>query len=558
MMRQFNPARLRRLAARGLWLAPALVFLLVALGTQDGSSYFLHFDTPTQDAAAIDLLRGCWGYSGHKPVIMLLLAVPFALGGISPLWETALLAVLGAVSVAATFQIASHLLGSRRWALLAALWLVSLPSFLYFSRIHVMYPLAFFLLAVWLQLEEHPGWAGLMFGLSLLAHANFMVPIAAWLGFSVLLDSGFRNLRSAGRLAVSFLLTYAAVEFVRYLFTGEVLGWTRYILFDEVLRQAGSTFDTRWTHVVELIAFTNGWPNAIFLLLSILYLVVRRPRVPAADVAFATAWSMLLFFSYRAAADQALIPRMWVTVYPLAGIVSLFTLRRITGALQGRLPGDARRLASGVIALAVAAALIPSAVEAAAYSRTRYPVVARAMEQAAQAGLPVRYFGNFNVANFYAAAHHTEAVINEPALDVITGDTRAVLVFEIRGEEAPATLAGLCRLGWDRAGAYTVTRYDGHLPASRHDRAEVFYLTSADLEALRGQTFAPAPSASTGAVEVWWPRRPAGEFTVTSDPARYIYYYPGDGCLATPPYAQDTKWWYEIILEKLASFAAPR
>ena len=119
MMRQFNPARLRRRAARGLWLAPALVFLLVALGTQDGSSYFLHFDTPTQDAAAIDLLRGCWWDSGHKPGIMLLLAVPFALGGISPLWETALLAVLGAVSVAATFQIASHLLGSRRWALLA-------------------------------------------------------------------------------------------------------------------------------------------------------------------------------------------------------------------------------------------------------------------------------------------------------------------------------------------------------------------------------------------------------------------------------------------------------
>ncbi|MEJ2150724.1 MAG: hypothetical protein P8Z40_14775, partial [Chloroflexota bacterium] len=130
------------------WLLPALVALLVVLGTLDSSSYFLHFDTATESHAALDLLNGCLGYSASKPLPMWVMVPVLVLGNGSPVWEMVPLAILSALALAALFRLVARLTGSTRWAMVAALWYVSLPTILYYTRIHIGYPLAFFTLGL--------------------------------------------------------------------------------------------------------------------------------------------------------------------------------------------------------------------------------------------------------------------------------------------------------------------------------------------------------------------------------------------------------------------------
>ena len=143
------------------WFLPALIFLLVAIGSLDRSSIFLHFDTPLQDVTAADLLLGCFGTTSYKPVVALLLTGAFTVGGVNPAIEIILLVVSGIVATAAQFRLTARLTGSARWAVLATLWFVSLPTILYYTRMHMGYPLAAFTLGLLLFSEKRYAWAGI-------------------------------------------------------------------------------------------------------------------------------------------------------------------------------------------------------------------------------------------------------------------------------------------------------------------------------------------------------------------------------------------------------------
>ncbi len=540
------------------WLLPALVALLVALGTLDSSSYFLHFDTATESHAALDLLNGCLGYSASKPLPMWVMVPVLALGNGSPVWEMVPLAILSALALAALFRLVARLTGSTRWAMVAALWYVSLPTILYYTRIHIGYPLAFFTLGLAAQGERRYVWSGVAFGLAITAHPNFVVPIACWLFWSGLvhLFAGADTTRFWARLADllklggSLLVPILVIEAAQFLYDGQVLGWSRGFV-RETLRLSGGLRGEPWplTYLLHLIAFSNGWLNLALLLVGLAYPFVRARRASLLDAAFLSAWSVLGFYSLRVAMGNTfLTPRMFAAAYPLLVIVAVATAARLAARLPLRAVAVLRPLAALVLPIGLFLAIVGHTLDAAVASRTAYNAVDRAFSEAAQAGLPVRYVGNWNAGRFFGMRHRVEVILNATDPHVIAEDKRAVLVFDGLDPAALGVSAAL-----DPA-AYVVTAYP-HLAAYRPRAAENYAVSPAVLHELEQGAYGREGGAPSTQVEIWWPRDPAPPFDYSPIAADPNLYYSGSGCASPRPFGDGTKNFYHLLLEKVGLLA---
>jgi hypothetical protein len=533
------------------WILPALLFLLVMLGTLGPGSYFLNFDTPTLSENAADLvLGGCWGPSG-KPGVSLLLSVLFLLGGVNPLWDMVMLTLLGAITLVCFHALATHFTGSRRWALLGTLWFVSLPAILYYTRIHMGYPLAFFLMGMTFQTRKRYGWAGLAFGLAPIMHTNFLVPLATWLGASFLLHEREERFRDFIRLGAVFLIPILALEMTRALFMGQLFFWSRNV-FDIVQRHGSHTYQTTWAHIPVLLVGTNGWPNALLLFAGIAYPAIRRRPISLLDAVYLAAWSVFVAYTlWVGVGHKELVQRMIVGIYPLMALLSLFTVMEIARRVDARLKAGARRLyrvAGGlVVAIILPASLIGHLLDANVGSRTAYPQIEETMIRAAEAGLPVRYFGNFHVGYFYALVHQVETSINETSLDLITGDTRAVMIFENTGRNVNPLLEALADDPRVDLADYEVTTFSPHLPSYR---AAGFEGRAGTAEMMARIWTIPSPrsdDATMGSVTVWWPRQPEGAFQARHEPLAFVFHYTG-GCITPRRFGEEN--YYHLLADK--------
>lgn len=540
------------------WLLPGIIFLLVAIGTLSPSSFFLHEDTPTQHIAAIDLTKGCWGYSAATLAPMVLLALPFAVGGPSPVWEMAILTLLGAAMAAAFYRLTARQTGSRRWAMLGTLWFASLPTILYYTRMHIGYPLAFFALGVTLHVERRYTWAGIALGLALTSHFNYVIPVAAWLGWSFLLDRETRKAPALAQLAGGTLAPLVALETARFLFNGVPFGWVREEVQDALrLARAGSG-DGAWpaTHLLRFVQFSNGWVSMLLIVAGLAYPAVRRPRVPLMDAVALSGWSLIAFYALRISLmhNTFLTPRMFSAAYPLLAVTAAFTLMRlwrgITTLLAKRTkPANNRilhALGAGVVALAVPAITISNALDALVGTRTGYEAVNRIVAEAGQQGLPVRYFGVFTAGLAFGLRNNAVIAVNETSMDIVAGDTRAVLVFE--GSDHPMLAAVMNDPRIDPSD-YTITRYPHRTPY-RPDSVEQYGAGPATLRHLDGQPFARSPQAEASELVVWWPREPRGTFKARQVREEYIFVYEG-GCASPKPFGVNhDRNYYDLLWEK--------
>lgn len=533
------------------WLLPALIALLIMAGTLGPDSFFMHLDTPTLHQNAADLVLGrCWGPSG-KPLITLILAIPYAIGGPDPAWEILVEALLAAVLVAAFARLAARLIGSRRWALLASLYFISLPFVLFFMRMHLVYPLAFFTLGLMFHLEGRFTWAGIAYGLTPLAHAGFLIVLAAWLGFSFLLQRF--PVRSYLRMGLSMLIPIAGLEAIRFLFMGEPLAWTLG-LFGVVQRHSRFTYPTDWRQVWAILRAGDGWLNALILLGgSAAYPLVRRRGDTHLDALYLATWPALLAFTaWTGVLHREMIPHLLAGFYPLLAVLVVVTASRASEAAANKLRGYRISLSTfhfPLFAVAVSAALIIHALDAAAGSRTAYPEIDALMARAAREGRPVRYFGNFHVGYLYGLTNGVETGINEKDIALITADTQAVLIFENRIGGQHRTLAALRDDPRFDPTAYDETTIPGHFTVWRPYLADLGREGTAKLLALP-QAWPPVrwPGAPTGSVSVFWPRQPSGEFHARHEPEEVVYYYPGEGCI-TPRRFGDQNY-YEVLADK--------
>lgn len=527
---------------RHLWLLTSLIFLLIAAGSLGADTYFLHFDTPTQQVAASDLVHGCWGDTAASLAPVFLLGVLFSIFGIHTWIETMVLALLGALMAAALYRTAAQVTGSKRWALLGALWFISLPTMLYYTRMHLGYALASFVLGVMLCADRRWFWAGITLGLAILSHFNMLIPVALWCFWLVLLVPHQRFQRAL-LIAGGILAISVALEAVDFLYTGKIFGWVDQVATD-AFRLTDTLAGSPWpiTHLVQIMSYSNGWLNALLLAISLAYPFVRRPRVPLMDAIYLTGWSLLGGYSLRVAlGNQFLTPRMFAAAYPLLLLASLFTLARLLARARRAWPQGRALQRAGLAlgALLVAVTLPLHAVEAAAGSHTGYPAIGQAFEQAAADGRPVRYFGNFHVAQFYGSFYGVETSINETSPDLILGDSQAIWIVE---GELPPSLGADGRLNRSR---YEITRYP-HLAGFRPALVEGYGTSPAMLSALAA---APRP-IETSQIEVWQPQNQQGVFQARVDEGQYLYYYSGEGCVSPLRYGKGTANFYQVLLEK--------
>jgi hypothetical protein len=555
-----TPARSveRWLRKEWTWLLPILIALLVALGSSDSSSYFLHFDTATESHAALDVLNGCWGYSASKPLPMLIMVPVLALGNSNPAFELIPLTILSALALAALFRLVARLTGSTRWGMLAALWYLSLPTILYYSRIHIGYPLAFFILGIAAQEERWYGWSGVAFGLALTAHPNFAVPVSFWLFWSGL--AYLLTYRSAAdktgllsrigdllRLGGGMLIPILAVESIQFLYDGQVLGWSQgYIR--EALRLSESLHGGSWppTHLLHIVGFSNGWLNLALLLIGLAYPFVRERRITLADAVFLSAWSVLGFYSLRVARGSTfLTPRMFAAAYPLLVTTTIITAARLASRLPSRMSAALRPLIAVMLLIGLPLALIEHTLDVAVASHTGYNAVDQAFSEAAREGVPVRYVGNWNAGRFFGMRHQVEVGLNDTDPASIVMDRRAVLIFD--GLD-PVTLADGAVL--DPA-LYEISTVP-HMAAYRPRAIENYALSPAFIHELEQGAYGRKAGVPTTYVEVWWPRNPTsvpvydyGE--VAGDPN---HYYSGSGCASPRPFGYGTQNFYHLLLAK--------
>lgn len=557
MIRQFKDAL--RGWPRAVWVVPGVVFLLLALGSLGPGTFFLHEDTPTQHTAAVDLLRGCWGYSAATLAPMVLLAVPFAIFGPHPAGEMAILTLLGAAMAVAFFRLVARLGGSRRWALLGALWFISLPTVLYYTRMHIGYPLAFFTLGVMLHAKRRYTWAGVMLGLAFTSHFNYTIPVAAWLGWTFLLDRETRRPAALAQLAVGVLAPLVALELARFLFTGIPFGWLREEIEDALRLSRGSEGLASWpvTHLLRLIGFSNGWGSFALIVAGLTYPLVRRPRVPLMDAVFLAGWSLLVFYSLRVSVmhNTFMTPRMFSGAYPLLAAAAAFTIMRLAQRVAAwpRLParGLLRAAGAALVAVALPVVMLSHTLDALAGTRTAYLVANQVIAEARHRSLPVRVFGVYNAAIAFAVRNEAVVAVNETLPGVVAGDRQAVLIFE--GEDHPVLAALLADPHIDPAD-YTITHTPHRLPY-RPASVERYGASPAYLRHLQAQPFVRDPRAEASGLIVWWPREPQGTFSARHVPDEYIFLYEG-GCVIPKRFEVDhSRNYYDLLWEKTVAVA---
>jgi hypothetical protein len=473
------------------------------------------------------------------------------LDGVDPLWDMALLTLLGMVTLTCFWILAKHSTGSRRWALLGTLWFISLPAILYYTRIHMGYPLAFFLMGMALQAKGRYGWAGVAFGMVPITHTNFLVPLAAWLGASFLSHERKDRLRGFLRLGVTFLIPILLLEIARFLFMGQPFAWSRGVV-DIVQRHGSRTYQTSWAHIPVFMSIANGWLNGLLLFSGLAYPIFRGRKTSLLDAVYLAAWSVIGAYTLWAGIwHKELVPRMIAGVYPMMALLSLFTIMKMARRVGKRLADRARLYyrAMGILVVAVVlpAVLIGNLLDVNAASSTAYSQIEETMSRAAEAGLPVRYFGNFHAAQFYALVYQVETGINETSLDLITGDTRAVMIFEdVAGAVNPlqAMLVDDFRIDLED---YDITTFGPHFTAYGPSSIEARTGTTEMIASARALPSPRSENPVTGTVTVWWPRSPEGVFEARHEPTEFIFHYDG-GCI-TPRRFYDENY-YHLLVEK--------
>lgn len=540
---------------RHLWIFPAFIFVLAAIGSLSPNSYFLHFDTPTQVTAAQDMVKGCWGEVSASLAPIFLLLLPFALFGSDPVWEMVILTLLGFMMVGAFHRMLAQLTGSSRWALVGSLWFLSLPTILYYTRIHIGYPLAFYTFGIMLCIDRRWLWAGLALGLAILSHFNYSVGVIFWLFWLLLLDAQRERISAALKLAAGMVGVILFFEAIEFLYNAYMLGWLRAVA-EEGARLSNSLQGTeRWpiTHLLNLVAFSNGWPSAILLVTGIAYPVVRKPRIPVMDAIYLTGWGIFGGYSLRVSLGNTfLTPRMFSAAYPLLAICAIFTLMRLVARASKYAQVRSLRLEQavpGALSILIAVGLISNTTYTAQTARTGYEDIEQVMRRAADANLPVRYFGNFHVAYFYGSLFSRELSINETSMDLITSDQRAVLVFE--SSEHSTQLRALRTALGAEIDDYEITS-SPHLYWYVPALVEDYGISPDVLHGLRETIASTRRDASRSSIEVWWPTAPDGTFQARESRQDLIFYYSGSGCTARQTYPDGTKY-YEILLDKAAT-----
>lgn len=527
------------LDARLPWGLRSDLLLVMALGLlawiafTPRSAIFLGPDTATQDYMALAWSQGCWEYFSEKLVAVWLLGPLFALFGADPLWETALLALFSMLTLAGGYDLSRRLSGSRLGGLLTALALLAVPGQQAYAHTYFGYIYPGLLLGWIMVVERRWFWSGVGFGLAFVAHFNTLVPLA-FSGLALLLLLLLRRepWQALLRLIGGGLLPLLLAEALMVFYIGRIPPQPVWLLgtFAVIFRFGGVASSPDWAFMLRhLLDFAGPFIAGLTLLgLAAPWLYRRSGETLAITLSFlATA----AFFVVQAGTGSGLVlSRSLMPSYPfwiMAGALTLCRgLERLAAWPALQRPAWLRMALPGLFAAGLSLAAVDTGLWLRAATHTLTPQIGQWIEQAGEAGLPVKVTGPWAAALFYAQRAGVEALVADSRWLEADQSNQAVLIFH---QPAPDTL--------DPRG-YRITRLSLP-PLTADDR---YAALRTELQVVRH-------------VELWWPLgEPAQTVRPASPPdmAFAAQYYRGSGCLYPPPYGENRDmYFFQLALQRL-------
>ncbi len=494
--------------------------LAVQAASLTPNAYFLHFDTPTQDLAALEWVKGCWGDSTLKILPVVLLGPIYRLFGPSQYWETLLLLAWAAVTVALVYELARLISGRRVVGLLAALLLIALPAFQYFSRTHLGYPMPFLLLGWLAAWHKRWHWTGLCFGLAITAHYNSWVPVGLSLVALTVIELRPQAWKNWLGLVVCWVAPLLAMDGLYFFYTGVLFQWDREV-FKEAFRLstlAGSAIHPNWLWVWQTVLASNGLPLTLVLLVGLLAPFASWPQKTGLAL-LGTFTALAGLYTVQGGLGRALlVSRVLASSYSFWVIGAALGLWFLISRLSAP---RAQQWAFLVLGLGAAFMIVETGLFIRSFSQTPYPFIEQAIAQAGQESRPVRYVGNFWIPDFFGQIDGVEVLSGDDRWIAADAPGQAVLIFE---SQSPASLS---RTNY-QIQSYRVA-----------DQADQTYpgLTE-EAQVLRR-------------VEIWWPTQPSLPIGQPADMPTYSMYFSGSGCVTPPAYANHQLHYYQLVWQKL-------
>ena len=497
--------------------------LLLSLATTDSSAYFLHFDTPTQDYMAATWLQNCWEHVTEKILPVLLLAPFFWLFGPDPHWETLLLLIATAVSLATVYELTRLFNGSRLAGLMATLLLTALPAFQYFSRIHLGYPTPFLLLG-WLMIwHKRWAWAGACFGLAITAHYNLWVPV----GLSVLVLAVFsrpdtwKNWLTFG---LAFAVPLLAVDGLFFFYNGVAFEWNRSV-FTEVLRLSKlgeGAPKPNWLWVGQTVIASDGLILTLVLAIGVFTPLILFRRDKTGLALSLTFIAVATLYTVQAGLGRAfLVSRVLAPSYPFWAICSTTV---VSSLIDGLRQFSLKHISKGIIVIGLAGVITHTAIFIHQFTQTPYPRIEQVFVKAAKENRPVRHGGNRWIPLFFAQTYGVELLTNDSRWIEANTPGQAVLIFE---NQSPSILSR-----------------DNY-------QVESVEVSSAADAVYAGLT---TEAAIPRHFEIWWPTGTSSSIGKPSNMPQYSTYYGGSGCVTPPPYIKKTLYFYQLVWQKLTGW----
>ena len=527
------------------WAVFAAASLLTA-SSLERSSYFLHWDVASQHMAALDFLKGCWGYDAGKPLIMFVLALTYSMFGAMPALESALLVLAAGLAAASLFQLARVALPGRGWALAATLWFLAWPTTLYYTRIHLGYGLALFLSGLAAATRGRKFISGVLLALGILAHPGLALPALVWLFVSTVLSQK-RSVKNAILPVAGLALTLLLLESLRYLYTGEMFGWWQGQITD--LRAYSSTgSDTRWSHVLEAFLIANGGMHTTVCVIGVtaFLVTVRRNRLSPGAPIFVTGIAVFTLYALRTGTGMAgFNTRLLLGANPLLAITAIAGLARTISPWRWTQLLPARTLFAALLL----AAMLSGLADAWRVSRTAYPELEQAFLQAKSMSVPVRYFGQPYAALFFGVKHNVETLANATDFEVAPLHMPpAVIAVEASSPEEKHQVAQA--IATIDSIEYDYRTYEHPVLSNQLRHIEEAFFPSTD----QLWHLVRSPLPETAELVVWFPRNsvpvpPSSYADADQVPYEWLsYYYHGDGDCQIVPRDHPYAWRYHRYL----------
>lgn len=511
-------------ATSGIFIALAIVVTILVVGTVP-SGYFLHLDTSNQSVAALSILRGCFEYSTEKMWTVFLLATTYGIFGAHPQLEIGLHLLNTLASCALIYKLTQHYTHNAWSSALAIFICLALPAFQYFTRTYWSYAIPLLLFTIWLAVQRRYVWCAFVTGLTLLAHFSSLVPLGLlWLYLAwQLLATGKWRVLLAAIGAVLAPIVIVELVFLAYYGPDQPLLWSKGVL-NALTNHSDVAYNPNVWWFLTGILGSNGW-TAIFLGFAVFGVWDAYTQLSLRPLVCVGLGTALFYWGQGALGRGTLFTKAFTLLYPIWAIMAAVGITTLLQTIRPR----AQKTGLQALTVIVVIVSLTTALFIRSFTATPQLIRAEAYTIAKDTQQPVLAIWGSTIYTpaFYALANGVETIYGTPpnVWEPIIQSTQPIIVNS----------------GASLQSKLDPTDYTLHASYGAETPPDTRYPT---LREESGLDFT---------VEVWVPNLPTTKhFQI--DNAKILppaNLYAGTGCLSNKPFGNGSKFFYQLVLDKL-------